>query len=77
MTLSKKELAIIWGIPLNSKYGRKLRAHYFRDKELTDLDISKDRYDDVKTFSHQETKRIITYFEITKDQLDEVAQYNN
>lgn len=80
--LDKATLCIIFGEYSKSSftyYYTNLRQRYFTDEVLSDLGISIERYRSViggNYFTFAESKRIIEYFDITEDELQEFDGQN-
>jgi hypothetical protein len=70
--LSKSDLCEIFGMVSagGHNYYGKLRKLIFTDKVLSELNISKDRYNRVRTFTYLESKRIIEFFQIEKHEME-------
>lgn len=72
LRISKKQLAILFDFH-SHKTGRhytdRLRAQVFTDTVLEELEIDPDTYKKTRTFDAGTTKRILDYFQITKDDL--------
>ena len=72
--VSKKALGYVFGLvsPGGIIYYKSLREFYFTDDTLKHLGISKERYEQIKgkkTFTFEESEKIIQYFGITVDEL--------
>lgn len=70
--ISKKELSIIFGF-YSTKSGRpyshRLRKEVFTDVVLSELEIPADQYRAIRIFNPMQTARIVSYFNISKDDL--------
>lgn len=75
--LTKADLCIIFGEYSRTsslKYTGKLRQIYFTDEALEQMNITLDRFNQIRggrSFSYAESQRIIEYFQINKEELNE------
>lgn len=72
--ISKKDLSLIFGFYSRHSgryYAHRLRKEVFTDLVLKELGITDDEYKALRIFNPHQTTRIVTYFNITKDDLDQ------
>lgn len=72
--ISKKDLSLIFGFysPHSGRhYAHRLRKEVFTDLVLKELGITDEEYRALRIFNPLQTTRIVTYFNITKNDLDQ------
>lgn len=72
--LTKADLCRIFGLysaRSGNTYPKRLRQIYFTDSALDSLNISVERYRSAKTFTYEESQRIIEHFKIESYEIQE------
>lgn len=76
--ISKKDLSYIFGFYSKQSgryYAHRLRIEVFTDLVLDELKISSEEYRGVRIFNPAQTTRIVSYFNITEDDLNKSIRH--
>ena len=78
-TLTKKQLCDLFGLHSGSRtkrYYERLRTDFFNDETLEAIEMTLEDYKNVtggRPFSFQQTLKIISYFQISDEELQDIA----